>query len=79
VLTGARVGGLLGVVIAVPIAVVIKTALVALRSDEGPSSLILRTSYLDEPHPENEASVRSAGVEERSTTTADEISPANIP
>ena len=32
ILTGARVGGLLGVVIAVPTAVVIKSALVALRS-----------------------------------------------
>ncbi len=76
--TGARVGGLLGVVIAVPIAVVIKTALVALRSDEGPSGLILRASYLDEPHPEPETSVRSAGGEERSTTP-DEITPAQVP
>lgn len=32
VLTGARVGGLLGVIVAVPIAVVIKTALMAVRS-----------------------------------------------
>jgi predicted PurR-regulated permease PerM len=32
VLTGARIGGLLGVIVAVPIAVVIKTALTAVRS-----------------------------------------------
>jgi predicted PurR-regulated permease PerM len=31
VLTGARVGGLLGVIVAVPTAVIIKTALTALR------------------------------------------------
>jgi predicted PurR-regulated permease PerM len=36
VLTGARVGGLLGVIVAVPTAVIIKTALTALR----PTSLI---------------------------------------
>lgn len=33
VLTGARVGGLLGVIVAVPTAVVIKTALTAVRSN----------------------------------------------
>jgi len=32
ILAGARVGGLLGVIVAVPIAVIIKTALMALRS-----------------------------------------------
>ncbi|MBD2449609.1 AI-2E family transporter [Nostoc sp. FACHB-152] len=37
VLTGARVGGLLGVIVAVPTAVIVKTALVALR----PSKLII--------------------------------------
>ena len=79
VLTGARVGGLIGVVIAVPIAVVIKTALVALRSDEGPSGLILRSSYLDEPRPEKEAPLGRSVTEERSTSTADEVSAANIP
>jgi predicted PurR-regulated permease PerM len=77
VLTGARVGGLLGVVIAVPIAVVIKTALVALRSDEGPSGLILRASYLEEPHSEPDSG-RSTTGEERSTTP-DEITPAQVP
>jgi predicted PurR-regulated permease PerM len=46
ILTGARVGGLLGVVIAVPTAVVIKSALVALRSPTNPAGLILTT----EPH-----------------------------
>ncbi len=35
ILTGARIGGLLGVVIAVPTAVVIKSALVVLRSPKG--------------------------------------------
>jgi predicted PurR-regulated permease PerM len=37
VLTGARVGGLLGVIVAVPTAVIVKTALVALR----PGKLII--------------------------------------
>jgi predicted PurR-regulated permease PerM len=41
ILTGARVGGLLGVVIAVPTAVVIKSALVALRSPTHSSNLIV--------------------------------------
>ncbi len=41
ILTGARVGGLLGVVIAVPTAVVIKSALVALRS---PTPLIVASA-----------------------------------
>lgn len=41
ILMGARVGGLLGVVVAVPIAVVIKSILVSLRS---PSSTILVTT-----------------------------------
>lgn len=35
VLTGARIGGLLGVIVAVPSAVVIKTALSAVRSRNG--------------------------------------------
>jgi predicted PurR-regulated permease PerM len=35
ILTGARIGGLLGVVVAVPTAVVIKSALVVLRSPKG--------------------------------------------
>jgi predicted PurR-regulated permease PerM len=34
ILTGARVGGLLGVIVAVPMAVIIKSALVALRSSQ---------------------------------------------
>jgi predicted PurR-regulated permease PerM len=35
ILTGARIGGLLGVIVSVPIAVVLKTALVALRMPDG--------------------------------------------
>ncbi|MGV0028064.1 AI-2E family transporter [Phormidesmis priestleyi] len=51
ILTGARVGGLLGVVIAVPTAVVIKSALVALRSPTHPSGLILTTEPHTPPQP----------------------------
>jgi predicted PurR-regulated permease PerM len=40
ILTGAKIGGLLGVVVAVPTAVVIKTALMALRSRMNPGSLL---------------------------------------
>jgi predicted PurR-regulated permease PerM len=48
ILTGARVGGLLGVVIAVPTAVVIKSALVALRS---PTALLATSDdYSVPPH-----------------------------
>ena len=79
VLTGARVGGLLGVVIAVPITVVIKTALVALRSDESPSGLILRASYLDEPRTDKDTPGHQPSVEERAAPVVDEVSPVNIP
>lgn len=48
ILTGARVGGLLGVVIAVPTAVVIKSALVALRS---PTPLIVTSDHAVMPQP----------------------------
>jgi len=47
ILTGARVGGLLGVVIAVPTAVVIKSALVALRS---PTALLATSDDRSPPH-----------------------------
>jgi len=48
ILTGARVGGLLGVVIAVPTAVVIKSALVALRS---PTALLTTSDdHSVQPH-----------------------------
>ncbi|HEY9909521.1 MAG TPA: AI-2E family transporter [Thermosynechococcaceae cyanobacterium] len=77
VLTGARVGGLLGVVIAVPIAAVIKTALVALRSDDG-SGLILRSTYSDKAYTEKELPMVGRVSKEERSTPADEI-PANIP
>ncbi len=52
ILTGARVGGLLGVIVAVPIAVVIKTALVALRmpDSEAPSALVIDDLGADPAH-----------------------------
>lgn len=56
ILTGARVGGLLGVVVAVPIAVVIKSILVSLRS---PGSTILVTS---DSHPVAVGRTESAGL-----------------
>jgi len=56
ILTGARIAGFLGVVVAVPIAVVVKTALVALRPPETAHSASL-TAEDTEPstsyHPEN--------------------------
>lgn len=39
ILTGARVGGLLGVIVAVPLAVIIKTALLALRSSNSEKAI----------------------------------------
>jgi predicted PurR-regulated permease PerM len=53
ILTGARVGGLLGVVIAVPTAVVIKSALVALRSPQAAPALILTHEGHAPPHVED--------------------------
>lgn len=50
ILTGARIGGLLGVVVAVPIAVVIKNALVAIRSARGSGGFV-------PSHPSNEGPV----------------------
>jgi predicted PurR-regulated permease PerM len=58
ILTGARVGGLLGVVVAVPTAVVIKAALEAIRSAEVEQNLPSRTSSTAESlaKPESELS-----------------------
>ncbi|WP_339458780.1 AI-2E family transporter [Nodularia spumigena] len=57
VLTGARVGGLLGVIVAVPTAVIIKTALTALRpqglngdAEEKPAPVVTEKSPPPEPH-----------------------------
>ncbi len=57
VLTGARVGGLLGVIVAVPTAVIIKTALTALRpqglnneAEEKPAPVVTEKSPTSEPH-----------------------------
>jgi predicted PurR-regulated permease PerM len=47
ILTGVRVGGLLGVVVAVPMAVVIKEALVAVRSVRKPDDLMQNPSASD--------------------------------
>ena len=44
ILAGARVGGLLGVVVAVPTAVVIKEALAAVRSTRQPDEVMHRIS-----------------------------------
>lgn len=46
ILAGAKVGGLIGVVVAVPTAVVIKTALMALRSRMNPADLTTEISVL---------------------------------
>ena len=60
VLTGARIGGLLGVIVAVPTAVVIKTALSAIRSPSGsekelsPAELSLRSSRVSVDAPGSE-------------------------
>jgi predicted PurR-regulated permease PerM len=53
VLTGARVGGLLGVVIAVPIAVVLKSALIGLRSEEFGTGLAMLRSRPAATEPAN--------------------------
>jgi hypothetical protein len=54
ILTGARVGGLLGVIVAVPTAVVIKEALVAVRSarkvNDPVQSISMNDTSLEEPH-----------------------------
>ncbi|MDB9380482.1 AI-2E family transporter, partial [Nodularia sphaerocarpa] len=57
VLTGARVGGLLGVIVAVPTAVIIKTALTALRpqglnseAEEKAAPVLTEKSPTSEPH-----------------------------
>jgi predicted PurR-regulated permease PerM len=61
VLTGARVGGLLGVIVAVPTAVIVKTALVALRpgkliiEDESSSKGDKNASSVAEESPKAEA------------------------
>jgi predicted PurR-regulated permease PerM len=54
ILTGAKVGGLLGVVVAVPTAVVIKTALMALRSRMNPSELTAEVNLLSSSAPSPE-------------------------
>lgn len=54
ILTGARVGGLLGVIVAVPMAVVIKSALVAIRIDRAShQSLAAQPEGQPEPSPKN--------------------------
>jgi predicted PurR-regulated permease PerM len=60
VLTGARIGGLLGVIVAVPSAVVIKTALSAVRSRNGgvsEAAVSPRSSALPEGEGESAANV----------------------
>jgi predicted PurR-regulated permease PerM len=63
ILTGAKIGGLLGVVVAVPTAVVIKTALMALRARMNQSGsltatssaeMLITESYSDSPKAETE-------------------------
>ncbi|MBU7586137.1 MAG: AI-2E family transporter [Nostoc sp. TH1S01] len=51
VLTGARIGGLLGVIVAVPTAVIVKTALVALRPGRLTSETDESTSKSEKPAP----------------------------
>ncbi len=64
ILAGARVGGLLGVVVAVPTAVVIKEALAAVRSVRQGDDLMQNSSANDtvaeEPHPTSAESVIEA-------------------
>jgi predicted PurR-regulated permease PerM len=59
VLTGARVGGLLGVIVAVPTAVIIKTALIALRL----------------PHLNNDRNETSSAIVSREPNSEDDIIP----
>jgi predicted PurR-regulated permease PerM len=54
ILTGAKVGGLLGVVVAVPTAVVIKTALIALRSQMNRPELTSEVNLLGSATPSPE-------------------------
>lgn len=67
-LTGARVGGLLGVVVAVPTAVVIKEALLVIRSARGANDSMLNISVKEtpaqEPHlPTGESAIELKGSE----------------
>lgn len=70
ILTGARIGGLLGVVIAVPTAVVTKSVLMAVRSPHSPTD-----SHLVEPHitvsETNGVEERREPVPRREVRTAD--------
>jgi predicted PurR-regulated permease PerM len=66
ILTGARVGGLLGVIVAVPTAVVIKNALLVLRAPQGSSiSLLLETN----PDPSERLPVDPGGSTEVSPSS----------
>jgi predicted PurR-regulated permease PerM len=47
ILAGARIGGLLGVVVAVPTAVVLKSALLLLRSPQGSPMLLPNEARID--------------------------------
>lgn len=75
ILTGARVGGLLGVIVAVPTAVVIKEALVAVRSarkvNDPIQSISMNETSLEEPHlnsAESVIEVKKLPQEEASTS-----------
>ncbi len=75
ILTGARVGGLLGVIVAVPTAAVVKYILVAVRSSRGAMSAQARSPQLaddqsatiDRPSGEGIASKDTASITDSST------------
>jgi predicted PurR-regulated permease PerM len=70
ILTGARVGGLLGVIVAVPTAVVIKSALTVLRSPQG-AEILSPLSPLTPLEPSNDTvAERSAGPDRRNLPAA---------
>ena len=72
VLTGARIGGLLGVILAVPSAVVVKTALSALRRASGSNESPIILSEVAAP---NINSDMSAPTTNPSTTVAPQLNP----
>lgn len=67
-LTGARVGGLLGVVVAVPTAVVIKEALLFVRSSKAALDLMQNSAVKNIPAPEADATTAEPIIEAKEFT-----------
>ncbi|OKH54803.1 AI-2E family transporter [Calothrix sp. HK-06] len=76
VLTGARIGGLLGVILAVPSAVVVKTALSALRRASGSDESPIILSEVAAPNTASDMSVStSSQISQSNSTTSTTVAP----